>query len=56
MSYCATTVLGAENSEVLPPESVTVAVTVRPSETLLAVVKVKEPLPEPSVPTVRLPT
>lgn len=49
------TVLGAENSEVLPEASVAVAVMVRPVATLLALLKAKEALPEASVVTDLLP-
>jgi hypothetical protein len=50
------TVFGAENSEVSPAGSEAVAVMVLPLATLLAVLKVKEALPDPSVVTFFCPT
>src|SRR5215207_4654878 len=49
--YEDATVLGTENSEVLPAGSVAVAVIVCPTATLLAGEKVKETLPDPLVVT-----
>ena len=51
MLYGATTVLAAENSEVLPVGPVAVAVTVRPKPTFWVREKVKLTLPEASVVT-----
>jgi hypothetical protein len=53
--YEEATVLGAENSEVLPAGLVAVAVTVRPAPTFWAGEKVKEALPDPSVVTLSCP-
>ena len=54
--YGATTLFGAENSEVLPAGSVAVAVIVCPSTTLCSGVKVKVPvLPLALVVTLLLP-
>src|ERR671917_399873 len=50
-AYRDTTVLGAENSEVLPPGLVAVAVMVRPKATFWAGEKAKVALPEASVVT-----
>ena len=50
--YCATTFLGAENSEVFPPGPVAVAVMFCPSLIVFVVEKVKEMLPVPPVETV----
>src|SRR5215218_11244350 len=54
--YCATTFLGAENSEVLPPGPVAVAVMFCPSRIAFFVEKVKETLPVPLVVTDLLPS
>src|SRR5215203_231880 len=54
--YCATTFLGAENSEVLPPGPVAVAVMFCPSRIAFFVEKVKEMLPVPLVVTDLLPS
>src|SRR5829696_4513263 len=54
--YCATTFLGAENSEVLPPGPVAVAVMFCPSLIALVVEKLNETLPDPSVETLLEPS
>jgi hypothetical protein len=48
-SYGATTLLGVENSEVLPPVPVAVAVIVCPTVNFFTSLKVKEALPPASV-------
>ncbi len=48
--------MGAENSEVLPSESVAVAVTLCPGATSLDGLTLKEALPLPSVVTLLWPT